>query len=258
VRTQGAWYTPGYRLFMPFSGGATFVLLHGFSWMFYGFLATFVFAALPRLNEPRPAGPTGLLTVMGAFGLASQLLLVAALRHFNPDAAAGTPQAEGARRPGLVRAESLLGSLFLASSIIGFMLVDASDTGRLPALDATDARALGMVSMVRMRESTSPPTGAVSSYPGTSPNTAGAHAHLRPARARRRLPHPPRLRDVAAVPRRLDVRHCADVRVDAVRHRLPTCLDHPLRAARVQRRVAPPPHRGPTRLRDDGRLRAGA
>ena len=45
---QGAGRTPGYRLFMPFAGGATFVLLQAFGWFFYASMLALYSSSLPR------------------------------------------------------------------------------------------------------------------------------------------------------------------------------------------------------------------
>ena len=75
---------------------------------------------------------------MGAMGLTSQLLLVCSLRHFS--AAEASPAGRLAARRGEpvtaeVTAELLLSLVYLVSSLVGFLIVDATDTGALAALD---------------------------------------------------------------------------------------------------------------------------
>jgi hypothetical protein len=82
---KGKQELPGYKLYQPFEGGYTFMLLQGFSWLQLGVV---VQAALflPTGGGMQRITLDGAISCLGLIGLTSQILLLASLRQFNYDA----------------------------------------------------------------------------------------------------------------------------------------------------------------------------
>ena len=128
---HGALLTPGYRAFMPFSGGPPFVVLQAFGWLMFSTFVLGIIAAWPNVHgaygKCDGAGAAGGLAAFGSFGLASQIILVASLSTFRPE------QAAPALLPiSHVNTEYALAWVYIAAALLFFTIIDMAAAGQSP------------------------------------------------------------------------------------------------------------------------------
>jgi len=135
---------PGYLRFQPFRGGMSFVLLQAFSWFsFGGVVQTVLLVRADRIGEV-----IGIIPACGITGLASQLLLLSSLPHFDEQPAGSARLGREGGRRGMFSSEAFLSLCFYAWATIIFVGSYALERGALERWPVPmDTRGLWFMSM---------------------------------------------------------------------------------------------------------------